>query len=408
MPNMSRQETSAVVERPEASPAFVPDGIIYFGNDWFAENRTSSHHIAARLAQKAPLLYVETPGLRSPNASGRDLKKIWRKLWRTQQPPQQVGEQMWVMTMPQIPFRRLPLVARLNRLAGGYLVRRAARRLGWRKPISWFVVPHPGGLAHKLGDDFAVYYCIDDYAGLPGVDRAEVTKMDHGLTEKADLVFVVSTPLLEARKKLNSSTVLSPHGVDFDHFRKASDPHTVVAEGARSLPQPVIGYFGSIGGWVDVDLLVHVAKAKPEWTLLLIGLVSVDVQALKDCPNVVFAGVQSYSKLPEWAKKFDVAILPYQLNQGSISANPLKLREYLATGKPVVASSTPEVDKFARVVSIARGSQEFIAKIEEALTMDSAASKAARMEEVRLCTWDARAKEVWRVVLAAMEQRGSH
>src|ERR1700685_1413555 len=82
--------------------------IVYFGNDWFAENRTSSHHIARWLGERFPVLYIETPGMRAPSASRRDFKKLWRKLIRALRPPQRVGESLWVMTMPQIPFRRLP------------------------------------------------------------------------------------------------------------------------------------------------------------------------------------------------------------------------------------------------------------------------------------------------------------
>ena len=134
----------------------------------------------------------------------------------------------------------------------------------------------------------------------------------------------------------------------------------------------------------------------------MIGLVSADVRELRNCPNVVFAGAQPYESLPEWAKAFDVAILPYRLNQGSINANPLKLREYLATGKPVVAVSTPEVDRFAHCVGIAHTRDEFLRKVEDALMHDSKAQKQARISEVMGCTWEARAAEVLKVVAAGM------
>ena len=382
----------------------LPGGlsIVYFGNDWFAENRTSSHHIARWLGERFPVLYIETPGMRAPTASRRDFKKLWQKLSRALRPPQRVAPQMWVMTMPQIPYRRWPFIGQLNKLYGRYIVRRAMRQLGFREVVSWFVVPHPGALARQLGEKFVVYYCIDDYSGLPDVDCGEIARLDAGLTRAADQIFAASTTLLERKRKLRPATVFSPHGVDFDHFQKAAAPATPVPEEARKLQHPVIGFFGSIGGWVDVDLLLDLARSKPEWTLLMIGLVSADVRELRTCPNVVFAGAQPYESLPEWAKAFDVAILPYRLNQGSINANPLKLREYLATGKPVVAVSTPEVDRFAHCVGIAHTRDEFLRKIEEALAHDSAAQKQARISEVMGCTWEARATEVLKVVAAGM------
>jgi len=404
---MTEESITQLEDMPDAPAGpILPAGlsIVYFGNDWFAENRTSSHHIARWLGERFPVLYIETPGMRAPTASRRDFKKLWKKLSRALRPPQRVAGQVWVMTMPQIPYRRWPFIAHLNRLYGRYIVRRAIRQLGFREVVSWFVVPHPGALARQLGESFVVYYCIDDYSGLPDVDCAEIARLDAALTRAADQVFAASTTLLERKRKLRPATVFSPHGVDFDHFQKAAAPATPVPELARNLRHPVIGFFGSIGGWVDVDLLLDLARSKPEWTLLMIGLVSADVHELRDCPNVVFAGAQPYEKLPEWAKAFDVAILPYRLNQGSISANPLKLREYLATGKPVVAMTTPEVDRFAHCVGVAHTRDEFLRKIEDALTGDSAAQKQARIREVTGCTWEARAAEVLKVVAAGMAE----
>jgi glycosyltransferase involved in cell wall biosynthesis len=382
-------------------------GIVYFGNDWFAENRTSSHHIARLLAQRLPVLYIETPGMRAPSASKRDFKKLWRKLVKATKPPQLMPEHVWVMTMPQIPFRRLPLVGWLNRALGRYLVKRAIRELGLRDIALWFVVPHPGALVGQLGEEFVVYYCIDDYSGLPDVDQTKIARMDEDLTRAADQVFVAAASLLDRKKALNQTATLSPHGVDFSHFHRASEPETPVAEGACNLRHPVIGFFGSIGGWTDVDLLLHVAKTHPEWTLLLIGFASADVRELEKCSNVILTGSRPYEELPEWAKAFDVAVLPYRLNHGSINANPLKLREYLATGKPVVAISTPEVERFAHCVHVAHDREEFVQKIQEALTEDTEAKKRMRLQEVMGSTWQARVKDVLQVVEAGIAKKRS-
>src|ERR1035441_10210382 len=154
-----------------ADSKLTDHAVIYFGNDWSAENRTSSHHIARRVAKRLPLLYVEVPGLRAPKASGRDMRKLWRKLKQAFQAPRTVGEQLWCITMPQLPFRRWAIVRMVNRTLGGYLVKRAARRLGFERTISWFLVPHAGALAGHLSEDLVVYYCTDDYSSFPDVDR---------------------------------------------------------------------------------------------------------------------------------------------------------------------------------------------------------------------------------------------
>lgn len=378
--------------------------IVYFGNDWFAENRTSSHHIARLLGERMPLLYVETPGIRPPTAGKRDLTKLLKKLRRSLNPPQAIHDKMWVMTMPQIPFRKLPLVKSLNRIYGRFLIRRAIRRLGFGRTMLWFVVPHPAPLVGRLDESFVVYYCTDDYSDLPGVDREEIGRLDDNLTRSADQVFVTAKTLMDGRKALNPTTTYAPHGVDFDHFHMASSPDEPAAEGTKGLRHPVIGYFGTIAEWVDTDLIIYLAKARPDWTFLLIGMATVPVRELQACDNIVLTGPVPYQKLPEWSRAFDVALLPFRVNQLTLASNPLKLREYLATGKPVVSSSLPEVESLAHCLRIARNPEEFLDKIEDALTNDAEAERAARTREVLGSTWEARIEDVLRVVEARMSK----
>lgn len=380
--------------------------ILYFGNDWFAENRTSSHHVAERLGRKHPLLYIDTPGMRAPQATGRDVKKLFRKLKQAVELPRQVGPHMWVMTMPQIPFHGLPGVKMMNRVFSRMLVKRAARSLGFRKPVYWFVVPHA---SVALGDDrknFVVYYCIDDYAAFPGVDTASVQKMDDDLTRRANQLFVAAEKLLPAKLTMNQTATLSPHGVDVDLFGSAQDPQLEIPEEARNLTHPVIGYFGAISNWTDTDLICFLADSRPDWTFLLVGLPSVDVSSLRARKNIVLIPPQPYKTLPRWAKVFDAAIIPYRLTQQVLNANPLKLREYLATGKPVVSTWTPEVEKFQNVVRIAKDHDEFLKQIEISLHDDGDAAREDRLRAVRGSSWDSRVDDVLAKVKKQMNETG--
>jgi len=382
-------------------------GIIYFGNDWSGENRTSSHHIAERLAQRTRVLYIDTPGLRAPKASGRDLRKLFWKVLAAVRKPRAIGAQMWHISTPQIPFRRLPLVRQLNFAVGRFLVRRALRTLRFEKTISWFAVPHPGILAGRFDETLIVYYCIDDYAALPDVDAARVARMDDNLTRSADQVFVASARLIASKRTLSPSAVHAPHGVDLALFQRASDPSCPVADGARNLKHPVIGFYGLIEAWIDLDLIAFLAEQKPEWTFLLIGRLAVDPGRLPTLPNVQFAGPQPYTSLPNWAKAFDVAIIPYRPTRQVMNSNPLKLREYLATGKPVVAVSAPEIDQFADYVHIARSPEEFLGCIEDALANDSAADRARRIEAVAGMSWEVRMQKVVEIVESKIRQKES-
>ncbi len=388
----------------EADPALRDCGVIYFGNDWQAENRTSSHHVAVRLAQRMPVLYVDSPGMRAPSASGRDFKRALRKLAAAFRRPREVAPGLWHCTVPQLPFRRIPGVDLLNRWFGRWAERRARRILPARRLISWFVVPHPGFLAGRLGEALCVYYCIDDYAAHPGVDPALIGERDRALSQHADLLFVAPPALLEAKRALNPDTVYAPHGVDVELFSRAADPATAVAPGAAGLAHPVVGYIGSLHEWIDLELMAWLARARPAWTFLCVGHAATDVSALAALPNVRLAGPQPYAELPHWARAFDVAIIPYRLNRQVENANPLKLREYLATGKPVVSVRNLEIEKFARWVRIADGREAFLAALDEALANDTPAAAAERMAAVADQTWDRRVEEVLARVVAALGQ----
>lgn len=362
---------------------------IYFGNDWFAENRTSSHHIAKRLGAKFPMLYVEVPGLRAPKANTRDLLKLLKKLRMTFQKPQMVAPHFWRMTLPQIPFRRSAAIRALNRAFSRMLIRSAIRRLGFTEAVAWFHVPHPGFLAKQLGEKLTVFYCIDEYSKLPDVDATAVQNMDDQLTKAADIVFACSQKLVDGHRSLNANVHLSPHGVDTELFALATSPDTQIPEEAKGMSRPIIGFWGLLDRWVDLAILEDIARARPEWTILLIGRVAVDAPALRRMPNVVFAGTKPYSQLPNWAKAMDVCILPFTRTSLMVQSSPLKLREYLAAGKPTVAVPLPETLLLGKTVYTAEDGPGFVRAIDEALAADSPELAAFRQKSVEGNTWDA-------------------
>jgi len=377
--------------------------ILFFGNDWAAENRTSSHHIARWLAKGHRVYYIECPGLRAPKGTARDLKKIWRKLVRFLRGPQAVPEGLKVWTLLQLPLHRFRLVRWMNRL----LLRGAVAWLkltqGVRSPVAWFMVPHLAPVVGRLGEKLSVYYCIDDYSALPNVNETAVQAMDEEMTRKADLVFVASSTLLEAKQNLNPEARVSPHGVDLDHFARAHNGEAQVPPDIRDVTGPVIGFFGLIEQWIDLDLVNYLAEKRPEWTFLLIGRIAVPADQVPQRPNIRYLGVRPYDQLPDYGSRFDAAIIPYHLTRQVINANPIKLREYLAMGKPVVSVSTPEIDKYADVVRIARTPEEFLVQLDAVVAAGPCAAESARrVARVTPEGWDARLQQVLDVVEARL------
>lgn len=382
-------------------------GVVYFGNDWYAENRTSSHHVARRLAGRTRLLYVDSPGMRAPSASGRDMKRLWRKLRQTFQRAKHVEPGLWHCTVPQLPWRRLPGVAALNRWFGAWAVRRAMRQAGIRRAILWFVVPHPAFMLDALERELVVYYCIDDYAAHPGVDVAQIAACDDRLTRDADLLFVAPPALLPSKRAIKPEAFYAPHGVDVALFSRAQDDSTPVPALAAALARPVVGYFGLLAAWTDIELMAWLAEQRPQWNFLLVGHAKVDVDVLARLPNVVLAGPQPYESLPGWAKAFDVAIIPYRMNQQVRNSNPLKLREYLATGKPVVSVPAPEIERFVGLIRVAEDRLSFLAAIEEALAGDPPQQIQRRIDAVQSMSWDARVDETLTAVRMALRERAA-
>jgi glycosyltransferase involved in cell wall biosynthesis len=307
----------------------------------------------------------------------------------------------------QIPFHRFAAVRWLNRR----ITRTTLALMMWRhkitNPVSWFHIPHVPFLVGRLGERLAVYYCIDDYAAYPGVHPGVVRAMDDETTRKADVVFVASDTLLAGKRTLNPNTHVSPHGVEFDHFARAQDPSLPVPADVAHLTGPVVGFFGLVESFIDLDLIDWLASRRPEWQFLILGRVAVPAESLPKRPNVHFLGKRPYADLPAYAKRFDACVIPYRSGDWSFHANPIKLREYLATGKPVVAVDTPQVRKFADVVEVAADRGDFLARLDRVLAGRCDPEAAARrMGRVASSGWDARVGAVMETIRGELIERG--
>jgi glycosyltransferase involved in cell wall biosynthesis len=269
------------------------------------------------------------------------------------------------------------------------------------------MIPHLSSVVGQLNEELSVYYCIDDYAALPDVDPEPVQAMDDELTRKADLVFVASDTLLEKKLVLNPNTYVSPHGVDLDHFAQAQNETLPVPADMAPLPRPVIGFFGLIELWIDLELIDFLAEQRPHWTFVMIGRVAVADDQIPHRANIHYLGKRNYQELPAYGKQFDAAIIPYRLTQQVMHSNPIKLREYLAMGKPVVSVSTPEIDKYADVVELARSREEFLAKLDMVLARRPPGDDIRRrMKRVASESWDARLTDVLEIVNRRRQESG--
>jgi len=186
--------------------------VIYFGNDWFADNRTSSHHVARQLATRTSVLYVESPGLRPPQATARDAGHMVKKLRRIFGRPY-ASDGLRVCTLPQIPLHGSAIARALNTLASRAYVNAVSGARGGEAPIVWCTVPHVAPCATRLRRSMLVYHCIDDYSALPGVDATAVRTFDRQLAAAADIVATASRPMFASMSAGTwSAAIRAAHG----------------------------------------------------------------------------------------------------------------------------------------------------------------------------------------------------
>jgi glycosyltransferase involved in cell wall biosynthesis len=372
----------------------MPAPIIAFSKDW-DDDLTSNHHILRQLARSRRVLWLNSVGTRAPSlGSGRDMRRVGRKLREFARGPVNVENDLWVFTPLVLPLPDNRAVRRLNRGILSLTVRRLRRRLGMSEFQLWTFLPNVGDYVGRLGESLSVYYCVDEWSLFSQLDEERTRDAERMLLERVDCVFAVNEALADAKRPFNPETHVAPHGVDREHFKHALDADTRVPEDLIRLPTPVLGFYGTIADWVDVGLLAEVARLRPDWTLVLIGTPMISTASLEQLPNVHLLGRRSYEALPAYCKGFDVALIPYLESDQLPFRNPIKLREYLAAGLPVVSTPVPEVERYAEWCVRVESAEGMVEAVEAALASDSPERRAERSLSIADETWAARAADV--------------
>jgi glycosyltransferase involved in cell wall biosynthesis len=351
--------------------------MLCFSHDWNGDP-LSKTHLMRLLARENRVLWVNSVGYRTPTVSKRDIARILRKLKAAAEPIRNPEKNIHVLNPLAIPLYGKPWIRKFNQRILRMQVKRAMGRLGFNRPINWVFNPAAAVIAGTIGEESLIYYCVDEYAAFSGVSSQSLAVMEAQLARRADMVIVSAERLLQSKKHLNPNTVLIRHGVDYDHFRKTLDPKTEIPTDIASLPRPIIGYFGLIASdWIDLPLVIRVAERFPEASLVMLGKTTMDISPLQRFRNIYLLGRKSYSDLPAYAKAFDVAIIPFPINEATLNSNPLKMREYLAAGLPVVSTAIPEVEAVGQC-RIGRDADGFVRELESAMQDPGPSSHRSR------------------------------
>lgn len=270
--------------------------------------------------------------------------------------------------VPQLPsgLSEEAIATAQRALLDGYLAERSSSDL-----LLWYYTPMSLAFTEHLKGQVTVFDCMDELSAFKFAPP-KLVEMERQLMARANVVFTGGYSLWEAKRQHHGNAHPFPSSVDIAHFAAARQA-LPEPEDQASIAHPRLGFFGVIDERFDIDLVREVATRRPDWQLVLIGpVVKIDPDTLPRLPNIHYLGAKLYTELPAYLSGWDVALMPFAINESTRFISPTKTPEYLAGGRPVV--STPIRDVISGygdsgVVTIADTPQAFIAGIEAALDM---------------------------------------
>lgn len=377
------------------------DGIICFGGeDWWYHNR--GHYdmqMMRELSQHVPVLYVNSIGMRVPSVGEGSmfLKRVLRKLKSLKRGLVKVRDGFWVASPLVAPAG---MGAGLNRWALAGQVRFFARRAGIRNPLVWVACPPGAEVVDRLTPVGVVYQRTDRFEDFEGVNRDRIKGFDTLLKDRAELTLYCSSWLMGQEGEGCRSAEFIDHGCDYDAFAQAGQDPASEPEDVKPIARPRVGFIGGIDKHTfDPELFVDVAKQLPNAQFVMVGGCSLP-EGWADLPNVHFLGRRQYDEVPGYMAACDVLIMPWNRTDWIQACNPVKLKEYLAIGRPIVSTPFPELERFSGLVEVADTAEGFAGAISRVLASGHDASPGRVRVEAE--TWSAKGQ----AALGALSARG--
>lgn len=380
---------------------FLSFSLNYWDDLW-----QSRHQIASALAREDRVLFVSPPfslGHVLENFEKKNLPKSGL---------QQRSANLHTLVFPKWLFEveSHPSVNSLLASLRNRYIRRIIRKLSFRETILLIWNPRFVDLVGAFDEALSCYYVDDEFAAYAGLTEADIKLIrfqEDKLLSKADLVFANGRALLE-EKNQHGNAINVPMTADFELFCKSRLPETVVSADLEAIPHPRIGYVGNVNDKVDFHLLAQIARARPSWSIVLVGPVGVragesraEFEQLVSLPNAYSLGLKPREMLPSYIKGLDVCLMCYHTNQWARYIYPLKLHEYFASGKPVVGSAIASLLEFKDYCRIAQGPEEWIRSIEESLNENDPALREKRIQ----VAYENRLEERIRVIRTAIKKK---
>lgn len=366
-------------------------------------------NLAEVFSRQNRVLYVNYPLDRMTRFRERKdpvIKKRIRILKGQLPEMEQINKNMWsfyprtlLESINQLPFDGLfDFINKINNKRFSGEIRRAIEKLNFKDIIIFNDTDmfRSFYLKEMTGAKTYIYYTRDN---MIAVDywKAQGIRIEAALMAKADLVVANSTYLAELARKFNARSYYVGQGCDVTLFDKKLIKS--IPEDVQNIPSPVIGYIGVLYTLrLDIEVLVHIAKSRPDWSLVLVGPEDEGFKnsELHQIENVYFPGRKKMEELPSYLNTFDVALNPQKLNEVTRGNYPRKIDEYLAMGKPVVATKTDAMGVFTDYVYLAEDKEQYVKLIERALSENTTEKEKEREKLARSHTWEANAEEIYK------------
>lgn len=337
------------------------------------------------LAERTDLLWVEASGMRRPGATkAADWGRIGKKLRKMTGGLRAGAPGLTVLTPPALPLPTSSIARAINARLYRHSIRRALRQMRRdAAPLLWVYTPTVARYLDAIPARGLVYHCVDRWWAFTEYDTDEMMRCHEILCRRADHVFVSSRELLDDCTRWTERVSYVPHGVDVAHFSRAVTEQHPSPSDLPPAGRQLVGFIGLIDDWVDLGVVRDVALANPGAEIVLIGAARVPTDSLTAIPNVHLLGRKPFAELPAYLAHFDVALIPFKLNELTRAVNPIKLREYLSAGVPVVTTALPELLPFRdhEGVDVVSDATAFVAAVKRRLATPADAGERRRLSE---------------------------
>ncbi len=363
---------------------------IVFAEDW-ASHPSSTQHLFAELAKNHEIHWVNSIGMRKPSLKLNDLKRVLSKFKqlfsKSSHNAIKTPKALRVYKLPVLPWHDNALIKRFNK----WVYSQYFKNISDEPVMYWLSVPTAEYLITKQKRDKLVYYCGDDFSALAGVDATLVAPFEKNLIQKADLIYVISAFLMN--KMPSQKTQMLSHGVSYDLFTSQCE----IASEISHLNGPIIGFYGSINAWLDIALLTALVAQRPSYQLVLVGDIVGPTAQLLQFKNVTHIPAVEHARLASFSAHWNVSVLPFVNNEQIRACDPLKLKEYLAAGTPIVATDFPAVKQYQTDIFIGKTHEQFINKIDEAVCLNNIQRNSLKLTQQQLAkdhSWGSKALTV--------------